>query len=133
MWAEEICDVGHGIKSKSYLQATLAHQRSHANDNDLNIVTEIDPDACSRQGKVWKLEDQIYQQELLKCIFEYLRRGDMVGAYKVAKDSDEPWRAASTKGGVFYNSSGEYTSGNANRQAWKAVCYQIACQVLVLG
>ena len=109
---------------------TLAHLRSHGTDKDLNIVTEIDPDACSRQGKVWKLQDQISQQELLKCIFDYLRRGDMVGAHKVAKDSDEPWRAASLKGGVFYNSTGEYTVGNANRNAWKAVCYQMACQVL---
>lgn len=53
----------------------------------------------------------------------------MVGAFKVAKDSDEPWRAASLKGGVFYNSTNEFSVGNANRKVWKAVCYQLACQV----
>ena len=54
----------------------------------------------------------------------------MAGAYKVAKDSDEPWRAASLKGGVFYDSTSDYTVGYTNRQVWKAICYQIACQVL---
>ena len=46
-----------GIKPKSYLSATLAQLRTQG--ADANIVTQIDPDAASRQGKAWKLEDQV--------------------------------------------------------------------------
>jgi nuclear pore complex protein Nup107 len=127
LWTEEIV-VNTKINSKinNYFPETLSYLRSFKeNINTENIVTEIDPDASNRQGKNWKLQDQISQQELLKTIFLRLRRGDLVGACKVAADSDEPWRAASLKGGMFYSGS----AGNTNRHLWKAVCYQIATRV----
>ena len=48
-------------KNNNYFPDTTSYLRSFA-DVEENIVTEIDPDAADRQGKNWKLQDQIYQQ-----------------------------------------------------------------------
>ena len=86
LWTEEIVFADSFSKNNNYFPDTTSYLRSFA-DVEENIVTEIDPDAADRQGKNWKLQDQIYQQELLKSIFLKLRRGDLGNYYRNSSEA----------------------------------------------
>ncbi|KAJ2777466.1 Nucleoporin nup84 [Coemansia javaensis] len=116
-------------------------------------VTEADPDATSRQRKELAPEDAEYEAGLLRTLFDYVRRGSMVSAMDLCVESDEPWRAASLKGGLFWRdpalepepepeagpeaevpAGGEgagdvrpaHAAGNINRALWKCACAALA-------
>ncbi|KAH6575535.1 hypothetical protein BASA62_001874 [Batrachochytrium salamandrivorans] len=99
------------------------------------VVSELDPDAPTRQNRRMAPEDQSYETELLRTIYEYLRRGRLSDAFHLCAACDQPWRIASLGGGAFRDDpfvdgfkdfDGEQFHGNENRMLWKAVCYQIA-------
>ncbi|KAJ1889029.1 Nucleoporin nup84 [Kickxella alabastrina] len=111
------------------------------------IVTEADPDSTSRQRKELAFEDAEYECGLLRTLFEYVRRGRADNAMDLCIESDEPWRAASLKGGLFWRDpkleadsempvdGGDATdidvrpphpAGNINRTLWKQACAALA-------
>ncbi|KAJ2349378.1 Nucleoporin nup84, partial [Coemansia sp. RSA 2618] len=111
------------------------------------IVTEIDPDAASRQRRDLAPEDAEYSRSLLRTLYEYVRRGRVGNAMDLCVESDEPWRAASIKGGLFWReprleaddampvdaSDGsaldvrpQHAAGNINRALWKHACAALA-------
>ncbi|KAJ1992640.1 Nucleoporin nup84, partial [Coemansia thaxteri] len=112
------------------------------------IVTEADPDAASRQRRELVLEDAEYEAGLIRTLYEYVRRGRVANAMDLCIESDEPWRAATLKGGLFWrdptlevgngvlveDESGErmqdvrplHTAGNINRTLWKQACAALA-------
>ncbi|KAJ2646378.1 Nucleoporin nup84 [Coemansia sp. RSA 1287] len=75
---------------------------SNAMSDTTQLVTDIDPDASSRQRRDIAIEDHEYTTSLLRTLFEYVRRGRMSDAMALCVESDEPWRAASMKGGLFW-------------------------------
>ncbi|KAJ2799275.1 Nucleoporin nup84, partial [Coemansia helicoidea] len=111
-------------------------------------VTEADPDATSRQRKELAPEDAEYEAGLLRTLYDYVRRGSVGNAMDLCVESDEPWRAASLKGGLFWRDpqlepeSGmsvdaedgpgavdvhpPHTAGNINRALWKRACAALA-------
>ncbi|KAJ2481322.1 Nucleoporin nup84 [Coemansia sp. RSA 2131] len=102
-------------------------------DTNTQLVTDIDPDASSRQRRDIALEDHEYSTSLLRTLFEYVRRGRVSDAMSLCVESDEPWRAASIKGGLFWRDprledeqSTESVGGNINRNLWKHACAALA-------
>ncbi|KAJ1733234.1 Nucleoporin nup84 [Coemansia biformis] len=111
-------------------------------------TTEADPDATSRQRKELAPEDAEYEAGLLRTLYDYVRRGSVGNAMDLCIESDEPWRAASLKGGLFWrdpqlepecgmpvdvaNGQGvvdvrpPHTAGNINRALWKRACAALA-------
>jgi len=84
------------------------------------IVSELDPDAPLRQAKGLTAEDEENERKLLKQIFAYLREGDIKGAQRVCRDSNNHWRAASLSG---------LAQGKENlNNHWRKMCFQLARQ-----
>lgn len=112
------------------------------------IVRSLDPDAESRGEGKWDLEDANYAKALHRTLFEYARSAQLDAAFDLARQADQPWRAASLRGAMLYHrtinglesedddeedelmnggTSGSSTGGgNRNRLLWKAVCSKIA-------
>ncbi|KAI8588342.1 nuclear pore protein 84/107 [Geranomyces variabilis] len=133
-WLEETAPVFQPVETrKGYWLHTVKHI-SASNYNRAasksDIVTEADPDATLRQHKPLHPDDADYDANLHRTAFEYIRRGDLVAAADLYDACDQPWRAASLRGGVLSNDPDiddpSDKIGNHNRDLWKAVCHQIA-------
>ncbi|KAJ1814681.1 Nucleoporin nup84, partial [Coemansia sp. RSA 2599] len=119
------------------------------------VVTEADPDSTSRQIKELAHEDAEYETSLVRTLFEYVRRGRAGNAIDLCIESDEPWRAASLKGGLLWRDPRlesepeaetevdsdmrvddvevkdidvrpDFPAGNINRSLWKQACAALA-------
>lgn len=114
-----------------------------------NKITELDPDAPSRQRKQLEDEDEESERFLFKAIWVFLRKGDLKGAKALCAEMGEFWRAASLDGGeeawdpmvdgqrfdnqsdeesmdMSENSQAEGVTGTRRRELWKRMCYAIA-------
>lgn len=109
------------------------------------VVRSLDPDAESRGEGKWDLEDANYAKALHRTLFEYARSGQLAAAFDLARQADQPWRAASLRGAMLYyrsinglrsdgdddaddlmDGNGETSGGNRNRLLWKAVCKKLS-------
>ncbi|PVU94963.1 hypothetical protein BB561_002152 [Smittium simulii] len=121
----------------------ISNKKSETNKT---LVTQLDPDATTRQQKNLAFEDQEYERLMFQSLFDYLRRGKLRDAMLLCIKNDEPWRAASLRGGMYFfdnnidnnsidsslelsasNNSNFLTGGNINRELWKYMCSAIAC------
>jgi nuclear pore complex protein Nup107 len=103
-----------------------------------NTVTELDPDAPSRQGKKLEDEDEAWEHYLMKLLWKFLRKGMFEDAQELCEDAGEFWRAASLGGGVdAWDPKIDGTrddkdgldlsvKGNRRRELWKRMCYALA-------
>ncbi|KAI1319933.1 hypothetical protein EDD11_002608 [Mortierella claussenii] len=95
-----------------------------------------DPDASTRDGTKMSERNQRAEQDLLKTIWEYIRRGKIEEAKKACVHAKEHWRAESIGGGEFYSVPIAFTDpvydreddrhGNKTRSLWKGTCYALA-------
>ena len=106
----------------------------------------LDPDGPLRTGLNLHLEDNKYESNLLRSLFELIRRGQMEKALQLCRSCNQPWRAVSLRGGLYFNdpnvfkstdaSSGQVwddenaPTGNRNRGIWMMTCFQIANEPL---
>ncbi|KAJ2568955.1 Nucleoporin nup84 [Coemansia sp. RSA 1813] len=160
-WLEEKAPEFHPVETRKgylfYTRKSIRDRKSRAGvpsqqpEKADNTVTEADPDAPSRQRKDLAYEDAEYESSLLRTLYEYVRRGRVGNAMDLCAESDEPWRAASMKGGLLWRdpslepegedeylpvSSGSekgvadwkpsHTAGNINRMLWKQTCAALA-------
>jgi nuclear pore complex protein Nup107 len=75
---------------------SLRHSTMRSSNNSESLVTELDPDAPTRQRLVLEKEDQHYERSLWLACYEMVRRGqpwDEVREWFEARN--ETWRAAS--------------------------------------
>ncbi|XP_064456145.1 nuclear pore complex protein Nup107-like [Ornithodoros turicata] len=97
-------------------------------------VTELDPDAPSRQQLALTDEDSKDEARLLRSVFRHLRQGQLQKAQQLAIDQGYHWLAAALEGwrpphdpntGGFLNGSTSMqpTEGNAYRDLWKSQCW----------
>ncbi|TPX59982.1 hypothetical protein SpCBS45565_g07632 [Spizellomyces sp. 'palustris'] len=118
---------GYWMHTVKHINDTRRAGRRTPNDD---TVTEADPDAPTRQHKRLKADDADYESTLHRTAFEYIRRGKMRDAMDLYQQCDQPWRAASLRGGFLWNDpereGAGIKEGNQNRDLWKAVCFQIA-------
>ncbi|KAI5855637.1 107-domain-containing protein [Tricharina praecox] len=102
-----------------------------------NYVTELDPDAPSRQGRQLEEQDEAWEQYLMKLVWGFLRKGEIDTARDMCEDAGEFWRAASLNGGldawdpridgVRETDEEDFAvKGNRRRELWKRMCYALA-------
>ncbi|CAO1613277.1 unnamed protein product [Sympodiomycopsis kandeliae] len=132
---------GSGAGRKSLAPGSAASNQQRA-------IKNLDPDAETRAEGKWDLEDANYAKALHRTLFEYARSGELAAAFDLARQTDQPWRAASLRGAMLYHRSiqslnddddmnqgeddmmdgdvGGSSGGNRNRLLWKAVCNKLA-------
>lgn len=123
----------------------------HANSNMFfskkadrkNLITELDPDAPSRQQRQLEEEDEEAERNFMKFLWGWVRKGDISGARRVCDESGEWWRGASLSGNDEAHdhnidghksdmTSGEAAGpkqtviGNRRRELWRRMCFAIA-------
>lgn len=123
----------------------------HANSNMFfskkadrkNLITELDPDAPSRQQRQLEEEDEEAERNFMKFLWGWVRKGDISGARRVCDESGEWWRGASLSGNDEahdYNIDGhkldvtagevaepkQTVVGNRRRELWRRMCFAIA-------
>ncbi|RIA95901.1 nuclear pore protein [Glomus cerebriforme] len=93
----------------------------------------LDPDGPHRTQQALNSLDQEHEKELVRSIFEYLRRGQVDNAMDISDKNGHFWRTASMSGIILYNEKVDddddiTTIGNINRHIWRATCYHCANQ-----
>eukprot|EP00842_Homolaphlyctis_polyrhiza_P000166 jgi/Hompol1/114/HPOL_005227-RA len=144
-WLEKIAPEFHAVEIRKALFSNtisaIRNQRrqgdslAHSFGSSDQIVSELDPDATTRQHRRLAPEDQRYEAELLRTIYEYIRRGKLNDAIDLCNECDQPWRAVSLGGGEvrgdnfidgFTDLDNSDFVGNENAVLWKATCYAIS-------
>ncbi|KAF9583870.1 Nucleoporin nup84 [Lunasporangiospora selenospora] len=102
----------------------------------MSSTKSIDPDVTTRDGTKGTEHNQHVEHELLKTVWEYIRRGQLDKAKDACRKAGEPWRADSISGGDLYSVSALFrdpqherndgTTGNKTRGLWKGTCYALA-------
>lgn len=95
-----------------------------------------DPDALTRDGTKLSEQNQNAERDLLKTVWEHVRRGHMQDAKEACVKAGEHWRAESIGGGELYTELPEFSGldtgrphgpqGNKSRSLWKGTCYALA-------
>lgn len=108
-----------------------------------NIVTELDPDAPTRQKKHLEEEDEKWDALLMKLLWAFIRKGDISGARELCEDAGQWWRAAVLIGGeeawdpavegkraeeISCRSVPDKLRGNKRRELWRRMCFAVARQ-----
>ncbi|KAI7828810.1 nuclear pore protein 84/107 [Gamsiella multidivaricata] len=96
----------------------------------------LDPDAVTRDRIKLSESNQLIEHNLLRTVWEYIRRGQLQEAKDACVKAGEPWRAESISGGEPYSVSIAFTDpqydreegliGNKTRGLWKGTCYALA-------
>lgn len=103
---------------------------------DHDLVTELDPDAPTRQGKFIEPEDANFDNNLMELIFQHLRRGDIEGAMEKCRHFNQFWRAQTLAGGFEAwdaaldgpKEGSHGLEGNLRRELWRRMCYKLATE-----
>ncbi|KAG9326615.1 hypothetical protein KVV02_006126 [Mortierella alpina] len=103
---------------------------------DSSATKYQDPDAPTRDGVKATDHNQRAEHDLLRAVWQYIRRGQHQQARKACISAGEHWRAESISGGAPYAVSIAFTdpaydrdeglSGNRTRGLWKGTCYALA-------
>ena len=115
-----------------FTRRALERSDRHKNAAGEMLLTELDPDATSRQKRPLHVDDQNYENAFLECVFVYLRSGCLEEAIQLCRRCDQSWRAASLRGGLFWHNphlegdSVLQPAGNINRGLWKSACQRLA-------
>lgn len=101
-----------------------------------NVVSEVDPDAPTRQRKRLDDRDLEYERTMLRALFKHVRAGEFAEAAELCRQSGDLWRVASMQGLVEHSDPrldgtlalGEeaVVEGNPRKALWRRMCYAIA-------
>ena len=98
-----------------------------SNNNDENLVTQLDPDAFSRQERQLQKEDISFERAIWLACYEMIRRGHSWSAIREwCQERVEVWRALSIRGDPRLaegaNGSKDVLSGWQARSIWRKMC-----------
>ncbi|KAH8091774.1 nuclear pore protein 84/107 [Cristinia sonorae] len=109
---------------------------------DAGVVSEMDPDATSREGGVLAADDATYDKALAQALYAYVRAGRLDEAVELCRIAHQPWRAASIRGSLLFqwkaisnepkdedamdDGESEGWHGNVRRKLWKSTCIRAA-------
>lgn len=102
---------------------------SHLNSAGEPLVTNLDPDAMTRQGRKLEPEDGYFERAIWLGCFEHLRRGSSLDEIRDwCQERTEMWRAISMSAILF--SSGEtpapVDAAPESLALWRRMCYALA-------
>lgn len=92
------------------------------------LVTQLDPDATSRQQRRLEVQDEHFERSIWLACYEMLRRGWDIGRIReTCEEYTEIWRAVSMSGFPNQGSEDEVSSGDIGASTlWRRVCFTLA-------
>lgn len=105
--------------------------QSHVNADGAPLVTQLDPDAVTRQERKLEPQDEYFERAIWLGCFEHLRRGSSQETIREwCNERTELWRAISMSA-VLLPIEGEDSSIDASAESlalWRRMCYALAKQ-----
>ncbi|KAH7136589.1 nuclear pore protein 84/107 [Dactylonectria macrodidyma] len=104
---------------------------SHINSDGAPLVTQLDPDAATRQGRKLEPQDEYFERAIWLGCFEHLRRGSNLNVIREwCQERTEMWRAISASAMLLSadDSKGSPVSDPASLALWRRMCFGLARQ-----
>lgn len=102
---------------------------THVNSDGVPAVTQLDPDAPTRQGRKLEPQDEYFERSIWLGCFEHLRRGSSSQVIRDwCQERTEMWRAISTSAILISADKSEVCldSNLASLALWRRMCYGLA-------
>ncbi|KAH7326719.1 nuclear pore protein 84/107 [Stachybotrys elegans] len=104
---------------------------SHINADGAPMVTQLDPDAVTRQGKKLEPQDDYFERAIWLGCFEHLRRGSSLKVLREwCQERTEMWRAVSMSA-VLLSADDKESVADTNPTSlslWRRMCYSLSRQ-----
>lgn len=105
--------------------------QSHLNANGAPLVTQLDPDATTRQGRKLEPQDEYFERAVWRGCFEHLRRGNSMKVLREwCRERTELWRAVSMSAVPLSSGGGEeqpvLDADPASLALWRRMCFGLA-------
>ena len=110
-WAPGWTDTREAIKAQKRLRSwprildpsSPGLAASHVNaDRTVSLVTQLDPDAVTRERRMLEHPDQLYERFIWMTCWQMLRRGrSWSDIQEWCREKSEAWRALSLRGGTY--------------------------------
>lgn len=104
---------------------------THLNADGAPLVTQLDPDAPTRQGRKLEPQDEYFERAIWLGCFEHLRRGSSLEVIRDwCQERTEMWRAISTSALLLAPDNSEPSSETniASLALWRRMCFGLARQ-----
>jgi nuclear pore complex protein Nup107 len=114
----------HLLDRQSPAIATSFH-----NSDGSPLVTQLDPDAATRQGRKLEPQDEYFERAIWLGCWEHLRRGSSLGTIREwCQERTEMWRAISTSAVLLSaDDSQEMTNTKpASLALWRRMCFSLS-------
>ncbi|OAA63915.1 Nuclear pore protein 84/107 [Cordyceps fumosorosea ARSEF 2679] len=103
---------------------------SHVNSTGAPLVTNLDPDAVTRQDRKLEPQDDYFERAIWLGCFEHLRRGSSLEELRDwCQERTEMWRAISMSAALFSSDETQEKVDVApeSLMLWRRMCYALAC------
>ncbi|KAK5987663.1 Nuclear pore protein NUP84 [Cladobotryum mycophilum] len=110
-------------------QPSIMH--SHLNSDRAPLITQLDPDAVTRQGRKLEPADEYFERAIWLGCFEHLRRGSSLDALRDwCQERTELWRAVSMSAMLFQadDKTASEDINPASLALWRRMCFALARQ-----
>ena len=104
---------------------------SHTTSSGAPLVTQLDPDAMTRQDRRLQPQDEYFERAIWLGCFEHLRRGSTLETIRDwCQERTEMWRAISMSGILLTTEDEEtaYGSNPLQMALWRRMCFGLARQ-----
>ena len=106
---------------------------THTTSSGAPLVTQLDPDATTRQGRKLQPQDEYFERAIWRGCFEHLRRGSSLQTIRDwCQERTEMWRAISMSGMLLSaDDSDDDVAADAEPSAlalWRRMCFGLARQ-----
>jgi nuclear pore complex protein Nup107 len=106
--------------------------QSHVNTDGALMVTQLDPDAPTRQARKLEPQDEYFERAIWLGCFEHLRRGSSLDTIRDwCQERTEMWRAMSMSAMPLSRDENGHTvvdSEPSSLGLWRRMCYSLARQ-----
>ncbi|KAI8683862.1 Nuclear pore complex protein [Fusarium keratoplasticum] len=102
---------------------------SFLNADGSPLVTQLDPDAATRQGRKLEPQDEYFERAIWLGCFEHLRRGSNLETIREwCQERTEMWRAISTSAVLLSTDDNQQLpiTNPASLALWRRMCFSLA-------
>ena len=120
LWAHGWLYSKEAIKAQKRLRSGAVSGSITTSDHSQPLITQLDPDAVSRQGRSLEKQDNFFEQAIWRACWEMVRRGkDWNFIRSWCKERVEGWRAVTMLGDPRTSPG---TSNLQSRGLWRQAC-----------
>ncbi|KAK7398017.1 Nucleoporin nup84 [Neonectria punicea] len=105
--------------------------KTHVNSDGAPLVTQLDPDATTRQNRKLEPQDEYFERAIWLGCFEHLRRGSSLSVIRDwCQERTEMWRAISASAMLLTSDDSKPSpvTNPASLALWRRMCFSLARQ-----